>query len=424
MLKDYSRYILNIRNSLIQRGVSFSDISVDEDDYFAIFKCALELDDVLEVFRGLVFSGVVEGIFVPLNDIYALYIRDQALSEFQESILPMLREQFGDKEELVKLEELIGYEDSDEVWENTEDDSLNADGISGLFEDDLIDLFEDSDEETISESLVVESDDSESTSSELSIKPDTSSVSVDTGAKIEQRFQSSGQIDLGVYHPQPKKDVQYVAHGKSILDCVILDKSHNEDESFSWDEPEEPEVWNDENSEEFDEDSSEESEDWEEPDEIIIHDWNDEDESGEFEDSEDSEGWEEPVEDVDHLWSDDDESDEDDDAEASGIWDEPIEDDGWDYSESEDDEDSENDSGDSFSEWEEPDGVDEHGWGDEEEDSVFDASSVSSTVKPITPVSQPKNAPDKDFIDRAGDAINSMLSGAKQKVSDWLRPKE
>ena len=386
MLKDYSRYILNIRNSLIQRGVSFSNISVDEDDYLAIFRCALELDDVLELFRGLVFSGVVEDIFVPVNDIYALYIKDQALAEFQESILPMLREQLGDTDELVKLEDLLGYNDSDEDWEDSGNAIKKPEETDVLFgEGDLINLFDDEDEEDTEDEEdepFVEPEDFVIEGEEISEEPK------DSGKKIEQRFQNTGSIDInpGVYvsHGKNILDIKnYTERGKSILDCVVLKKASGNN-NFSWDDAEEGEsAWSD------DEDSDD-SDGWADPeDEVVIHDWDDEEEEEEEEEPESDGDWEEPDEKVIHDW---------------------------------DDEEEEEESGD----WEEPDEVVEHDWDedDDDEDGVFDASSIPTTVKPSIPKVKPDVDSNKDIIDRIGDVLNSTLTSGKRRVSDWFKPKE
>ncbi len=201
MLKDYSRYILNIRNSLLQCGISFDSIEVDEADYFAIFELALKLDDILELYRALVFSNSMEEIFIPVDDLYALYVKSESLKEFQEDILPGLREQHGDTDSPVNLQLLLGFDDEPDSFEAQdlfESDEEEDEEIQ-LGEGDFIDLFE---EDT-------ESDEN---------------PAVDTSLNDVQLPKSNEDFGVPVFTPiiPPVETVDYVMSGKSILNCNVI----------------------------------------------------------------------------------------------------------------------------------------------------------------------------------------------------------
>lgn len=196
MLKDYSRYILNIRNSLLQCGISFDSIEVDEADYFAIFELALKLDDILELYRALVFSNSMEEIFIPVDDLYALYVKSESLKEFQEDILPGLREQHGDTDSPVNLQLLLGFDDEPDSFEAQDlVESDEEDEEIQLGEGEFIDLFE---EDTESDKNPVAND-----------------------VQLPKSYEDFG---VPVFTPiiPSVETVDYVMSGKSILNCNVI----------------------------------------------------------------------------------------------------------------------------------------------------------------------------------------------------------
>ena len=200
MLQDYSRYILNIRNSLLQCGISFDSIEVDETDYYEIFKLALRLDDILELYRALVFSSSMQEIFIPVDDLYALYVKSESLKEFQEDILPGLREQHGDTESPVNLQLLLGLDDEPDSFEAqdlVDSDDEEEEEIQ-LGESDFIDLFDDD--------------------TEQEVQPINNSVNAVQPPKSYEDF------GVPVFMPviPPVETVEYTVSGKSILDCNVV----------------------------------------------------------------------------------------------------------------------------------------------------------------------------------------------------------
>lgn len=200
MLQDYSRYILNIRNSLLQCGISFDSIEVDETDYYEVFKLALRLDDILELYRALVFSSSMQEIFIPVDDLYALYVKSESLKEFQEDILPGLREQHGDTESPVNLQLLLGLDDKPDYFEAQDLVDSNEEGEEEiqLGEGDFIDLFDDN--------------------TEQEVQP------VNTTANDVQPPKSYEDFGVPVFMPviPPVETVEYTVSGKSILDCNVV----------------------------------------------------------------------------------------------------------------------------------------------------------------------------------------------------------
>ena len=83
MLSDYRKYLLRIRNNLIQCGVEFPVERVSS--YRDVFELGCELDEVLWYYSVLAVSGSVDalqGFFLPLNGYYKERLRTLTYKEF------------------------------------------------------------------------------------------------------------------------------------------------------------------------------------------------------------------------------------------------------------------------------------------------------------------------------------------------------
>ena len=83
MFSDYRKYLLRIRNNLIQCGVEFPVERVSS--YRDVFELGCELDEVLWYYSVLAVSGSVDalqGFFLPLNGYYKERLRTLTYKEF------------------------------------------------------------------------------------------------------------------------------------------------------------------------------------------------------------------------------------------------------------------------------------------------------------------------------------------------------
>lgn len=135
MYSDYEKYILNIRNSLIQCGVEFPDgATQDTSDYYNLFKLSIKLEDILLFYKMLAVSGseyMLEDFFLPLNETYKDKMRGICYIEFSTGILPDYKELTGISDED------LNYDDSD-VLDYQDDEEADGDDVSS---DDSLDLF-------------------------------------------------------------------------------------------------------------------------------------------------------------------------------------------------------------------------------------------------------------------------------------------
>ena len=78
MYSEYEKYLLNIRNSLIQNGIEFPEITKGSMSYYELFKLGIKLSDILLYYRVLAVSGSGDGLenfFLPINTSYVDKIR-------------------------------------------------------------------------------------------------------------------------------------------------------------------------------------------------------------------------------------------------------------------------------------------------------------------------------------------------------------
>lgn len=153
MLRDYTRYLESIRDSLIQCGVTFSKIEdLEKEVYERVFYVGEELDTIMYFYNIMVCSGNMEEIFLPSNSSYKTYVRSEAFKEFSEDILPMLKTQVGDTSEDLDDVDCLDVDDVDDVDEPEEwvNNDVPVEDIVICAED----LFEEDSNELKTETLI------------------------------------------------------------------------------------------------------------------------------------------------------------------------------------------------------------------------------------------------------------------------------
>lgn len=414
MYSDYEKYILNIRNSLIQCGVEFPDgATQDTSDYYNLFKLCIKLEDILLFYKMLAVSGseyMLEDFFLPLNETYKDKMRGICYIEFSTGILPDYKELTG-----ISDEEL-DYDDSDvSDYQDDEDDENDV-----TSSDDSLDLFNSmfSDDE---EDIAVEDK-----------KPDS----------IESKLDRVFNENKNTYD-----NFEYVSNGVDLDEVVgntndsLNETPYNseDDEDFEWDEEDsyssEDELdetpYTEEDEEEYyetpyaedDEESSyyEESpyseddeedyaeSDYDEEDEYTESSY---DEDSDYEDESDYEdGYDESP------YSEDEESDYEDDFDESPYEEEEESDYSEDFEESPYDEDED---------------INESAYGDDEdyvdessysEDSDLDVSNIDD-LKENKKGTQSKDKQEVDLGDELQDFTNSILTKLKRGAINFLNRRE
>ena len=421
MYSEYEKYLLNIRNSLIQNGIEFPEITKGDMDYYELFKLGIKLSDILLYYRVLAVSGSGDGLenfFLPINTSYVDKIRGICYSEFVSDVLPTYK----------KLS--LGIEPEEETDDVALEEDDATEEVSSDFSEDLFNSMfeEDSTEE----------DESDGTDD---------SIENDFDATIKQRLKENTEcVPNGVYLEESEgerpfkrysDDIVYTERGIFLDDEPAVEESdysevgysessYDEDEEGSY--PEESD-YSDEEDEYEESDYSDEEDDYEESDYSNEEDeYEESDYSNEEDDYEESDYSDEEDEYEESDYSDDDleESDysnEGDDYEESDY----SEDEEDDYSEdeyqesdySEDDEDDYEESDYSEDEYEESDysnDEEDYSEGDYSEDgeSAYSSDSIDSV--------KPKKT--KDLGDELQDITNTVLTNLKQKAVNFLKKKE
>ena len=400
MYSEYERYLLNIRNSLIQNGIEFPEITKGSMSYYELFKLGIKLSDILLYYRVLAVSGSGDGLenfFLPINTSYVDKIRGICYSEFVSDVLPNYK----------KLS--LGIEPEEDTDDVALEDVENTEEVESDFSEDLFNSMfeEDNTEEDVSD----DTDDS---------------IENDFDATIKQRLNENTEyVPNGVYLEEvPSEgysdDVVYTDSG------TFLDDESDMKES-SYDEELEDEGYSDESDTYEESDYSEDEEDYEESDysedEEDYSESNYSDEEGYLE-SDYSEDDEDDYEESDYSVDD-----EDDYAESDYSEDEEDAYEESDYSEDEDDY-AESDYSDDYEEsdysededdyeesdysQDEEDDYEESDYSEDDEEGTYSNSNVNSV--------KPKKT--KDLGDEIQDITNTVLTGLKQKAINFLKKKE
>lgn len=387
MYSEYERYLLNIRNSLIQNGIEFPEITKGSMSYYELFKLGIKLSDILLYYRVLAVSGSGDGLenfFLPINTSYVDKIRGICYSEFVSDVLPNYK----------KLS--LGIEPEEDTDDVALEDVENTEEVESDFSEDLFNSMfeEDNTEEDVSD----DTDDS---------------IENDFDATIKQRLNENTEyVPNGVYLEEvPSEgysdDVVYTDSG------TFLDDESDMKES-SYDEESEDEGYSDESDTYEESDYSEDEDDYEESD------YSEDEEDYSESNYSDEEGY------LESDYSEDDEDDyeesgysvddEDDYAESDYSEDEEDAYEESDYSEDEDDyEESDYSEDDEESDYsEDEDDYEESDYSEDDEEGTYSNSNVDSV--------KPKKT--KDLGDELQDITNTVLTNLKQKAVNFLKKKE
>lgn len=413
MYSEYEKYLLGIRNSLIQNGIEFPEATKESMDYLELFKLGIKLSDILLYYKVLAISGSGDGLddfILPINTSYVDKMRGICYSEFVTSVLP-------DYKALSLGIEPEEEPDDIDFEEEEADTSKVADSSEDLFNS----MFEEDEEDSINNE--------------------------DLGNNsIEDKF------DANVKQLLQESNIKYVPNGVYVEDIKPIVKdgvenNHSDDDfDFSEDddnyEDSDEEGYQESNYSEDDEDfdySNDES-DYSEDDEDF--DYSEDEESDYSEDDEDysddeSDYSEDDDEDFDYSDEEFDYSEDDEESDYSEDGDE-----GFDYSEddeesdySEDDEESDYSDDDEdfdysddnyeesdYSEDEESDySEDEESdySADEEDDNIEGYEGQAKSEGVSTPVGK-----SKDLSDELQDITNTVLTNIKRKAVNFLKRKE
>lgn len=398
MYSEYERYLLNIRNSLIQNGIEFPEITKGSMSYYELFKLGIKLSDILLYYRVLAVSGSGDGLenfFLPINTSYVDKIRGICYSEFVFDVLPNYK----------KLS--LGIEPEEDTDDVALEDVENTEEVESDFSEDLFNSMfeEDNTEEDVSD----DTDDS---------------IENDFDATIKQRLNENIEyVPNGVYLEEvPSEgysdDVVYTDSG------TFLDDESDMEES-SYNEESEDDGYSDESDTYEESDYSEDEDDYEESDYSDDEDYEESDYSEDEEDYSESnysdeEGYLESdySEDDEDAYEESDYSvdDEDDYAESNYSEDEEDAYEESDYSEDEDDyEESDYSEDDEESDYsEDEDNYEESDYSEDDEEGTYSNSNVDSV--------KPKKT--KDLGDELQDITNTVLTNLKQKAVNFLKKKE
>lgn len=411
MYSEYERYLLNIRNSLIQNGIEFPEITKGSMSYYELFKLGIKLSDILLYYRVLAVSGSGDGLenfFLPINTSYVDKIRGICYSEFVSDVLPNYK----------KLS--LGIEPEEDTDDVALEDVENTEEVESDFSEDLFNSMfeEDNTEEDVSD----DTDDS---------------IENDFDATIKQRLNENTEyVPNGVYLEEvPSEgysdDVVYTDSGTFLDDESDMDESSYEeseddgcsDESDTYEESDYSEDEDDyEESDYSDDDEDYEESDYSEDEEDYSEsNYSDEEDYSESDYSEDDED--------DYEESDYSVDDEDDYAESDYSEDEEDAYEESDYSEDEDDY-AESDYSDDYEESdysEDEDDYEESDYSQDEEDD-YEESDYSEDDEEGTysnsNVNSVKLKKTKDLGDEIQDITNTVLTGLKQKAINFLKKKE
>lgn len=386
MYSEYERYLLNIRNSLIQNGIEFPEITKGSMSYYELFKLGIKLSDILLYYRVLAVSGSGDGLenfFLPINTSYVDKIRGICYSEFVSDVLPNYK----------KLS--LGIEPEEDTDDVALEDVENTEEVESDFSEDLFNSMfeEDNTEEDVSD----DTDDS---------------IENDFDATIKQRLNENTEyVPNGVYLEEvPSEgysdDVVYTDSGTFLDDEYDMDESsyeESEDEGYLDESDTYEESDYSEDEDDYDESNySDGEEDYSESNYSDEEDYSESDYSEDDEDDYDESDY--SVDDEDDYTESDYSEDEEDAYEES------------DYSEDEDDY-AESDYSEDYEESdysEDEDDYEESDYSEDDEEGTYSNSNVDSV--------KPKKT--KDLGDELQDITNTVLTNLKQKAVNFLKKKE
>jgi hypothetical protein len=397
MYSEYEKYLLNIRNSLIQNGIEFPEITKGDMNYYELFKLGIKLSDILLYYRVLAVSGSGDGLenfFLPINTSYVDKIRGICYSEFVSDVLPTYK----------KLS--LGIEPEEETDDVALEEDDDTEEVSSDFSEDLFNsMFE---EDSIEEDGSDDTDDN---------------IENDFDATIKQRLKENTEyVPNGVYLEESEgekpfkrysDDIVYTERGAFLDDEPAVKESDYSEEGYSessYDEDEE-DSYSEESDYSDEEDDYEESDYSDEEDDYEESDYSDDDleesdysnEEDDYEESDYSEDEEGDYSEDEYQESDYSEDEEDDYEES-------------DYSEDEYEESDYSNEEDDYEESDYSEDEEDYSEGNysEDEDSAYLKGSIDSV--------KPKKT--KDLGDELQDITNTVLTNLKQKAVNFLKKKE
>lgn len=401
MYSEYEKYLLNIRNSLIQNGIEFPEITKGSMSYYELFKLGIKLSDILLYYRVLAVSGSGDGLenfFLPINTSYVDKIRGICYSEFVSDVLPNYK----------KLS--LGIEPEEDTDDVALEDVENTEEVESDFSEDLFNSMfeEDNTEEDVSD----DTDDSIENDFDATIKQrlNENTEYVPNGVYLEE-VPSEGYSDDVVYTDSgtfldDESDMEESSYDEESEDDGYSDESDTYEESdYSEDEDDYEESDYSDGEEDYEEsDYSEDEEDYSESD--YSEDDEDDYEEGDYSvDDEDDYAESDYSEDEEDAYEESDYSEDEDDYAESDYSDDYEESD---YSEDEDDYEESDYSQDEEDDYEESD------YSEDDEEDTYSNSNVDSV--------KPKKT--KDLGDEIQDITNTVLTGLKQKAINFLKKKE
>ena len=440
MYIDYERYIISIRDNLIQCGINLSkEVSLDLGDYKNLFSLSIKLNEILEFYRVLAVSGseyMLENFFLPLSDTYKDRMRSICYAEYMSNILP-------DYKKLLGAERIDVDSDEDISMKGINYNDTNQEGIKSVEEDenlsDFDDLFGDSRSNILDDlgnSSMGTDEDSDPLAMFANRFKSVDDVIDYEGDSDEESYEDTDEDLFGsVPYDSEEYDEESYEESEGDSDGDLFgntpyDSEDDEYDDFTFEDEETVEDGYSEDSDEYlfgsgygDDDEDEYSED---TDEDLFgstpYDSEEEDEDDYSEsDYSDSEDDEESLfgsdysDDGDEEYSESDYSDDDEEEYSESDY---SDDDDEEYLESDYSDDEEEEYSESV--YDEEDDYLESDYSDDEEDDYPQVSKPSSNVnsKPVTDVKTSKG--ETDFGDVIQDTTNKVLTGIKKGMIEFL----
>ena len=476
MYIDYERYIISIRDNLIQCGINLSkEVSLDLGDYKNLFSLSIKLNEILEFYRVLAVSGseyMLENFFLPLSDTYKDRMRSICYAEYMSNILPDYKKLLGaeridvDSDEDISMKG-INYNDTNQEGIKSVEEDENLSDFDDLFGDSRSNILDDlgnssmgTDEDSDPlamfanrfksvDDVVDYEGDSDEESYEDTDEDLFGSVPYDSEEYDEESYEESeGDSDGDLFGniPYDSEDDEYgdftfedeetVEDGYSEdSDEYLFGSGYGDDDEDEYSEDTDEDLFGSTpyDSEEEDEDDYSESDysDSEDDEESLFGSDYSEDYEEEYSESDYDEGDDEESlfgsdYSDDEEYSESDYSDDDDEEYSESVYDEEddylesdySDDDEEDYLESDYSDDEEEEYSESVYDEEDDYLESDYSEDDEEDYSQVSNSSSNTTPKPVTDIKTPKG--ETDFGDVIRDTTNKVLTGIKKGMIEFL----
>lgn len=420
MYSEYEKYLLGIRNSLIQNGIEFPEATKESMDYLELFKLGNKLSDILLYYKVLAISGSGDGLedfILPINTSYVDKMRGICYSEFVTSVLP-------DYKALS-----LGIEPEEEPDDiDFEEEEVDTSKVADSSEDLFNSMFEEDEEDGINnEDLGNNSIEDKFDANVKQLLQESNIKYVPNGVYVEDIKSLTDTAKDEVEGNYSDDDFDFSEDEDNYEDTEYpenegyLESNYSEDDDdFDFSEDEESDYSEDEDYEESDysEDDSDEDFDYSEDEESDYNNGDEEfdySEDDSYEESDYSEGdYEESdySEDDESDYSEEEESDYSEDDEDFDYSDD-------DYEESDYSEGDESDYNDGYAESDYSEDDESDYSTNEENDNLEGYESQVKSEGVSTPVGK-----SKDLSDELQDITNTVLTNIKRKAVNFLKRKE